>query len=214
MNVDLDDASIRAAQQFLFGPSPVPADPPMTVEPPQRQDDVERRIAELLAAQNARLHEINEAQEEVARRPIVLKPVAARPRAAARPRELVLRATGIHRAGNGWQVRCRGGGVMVSKYVADSRYDGYVGAFIEALDVRDELYGEHDLPIPPAIEAVVDGERVAPELLATRGGLAVRWRGKDYEVSGEDAEEIATEIALDVFVEYLQTLRDGVSVAA
>jgi hypothetical protein len=35
----------------------------------------------------------------------------------------------------------------------------------------------------------------------------VHWQGQQHVVTGHDAEEIATEIALDLFVEFLDNLR-------
>jgi hypothetical protein len=91
--------------------------------------------------------------------------------------------------------------------VNDARYGGYVGSFIAALEVRDGFYRERGMPIPGDVEAVFDGERVAPEIVRRKRSIVVRWQGQEHVVTGEDAEEIATEIALDLFVEFLGTLQ-------
>lgn len=91
--------------------------------------------------------------------------------------------------------------------VNDERHGGYVGSFIAALDIRDRFYRERAIPIPWQIEAIVDGERLAPEVVTGKRSIVVCWQGQEHVVTGDDAEEIATEIALDLFVEFLDNLR-------
>ncbi len=123
------------------------------------------------------------------------------------PPRLELSAPDIRRAVAGWRARCIHKRGVDSRHVKDTRYGGYVGSFIRALDFRDGFHRERGLPIPREIAAVVDGKRVAPEVFKREQSLVVRWQGQEHEVTGDDAEEIATEIALDLFVEFLDTFR-------
>lgn len=124
------------------------------------------------------------------------------------PPRLELSAPHIRRAPAGWRARCIHTKGVDSRHVNDARYGGYVGSFIRALDFRDGFHRQRGLPIPWEIAAIVDGKRVAPEVVRTGRALIVRWQGQEHVVTGEDAEEIATEIALDLFVEFLDTFRD------
>lgn len=124
---------------------------------------------------------------------------------------LELSAPHIRRTASGWRARCIHQRGVDSRHVNDARYGGYIGSFLEALDVRDRFFRERGLPIPWEIEAVLDGERVAPEIVRRKRSIVVRWQGQEHEVSGADAEEIATEIALDLFVEFLNALQHRAS---
>jgi hypothetical protein len=117
---------------------------------------------------------------------------------------LELSATDIRRTDTGWRARCIHKRGVDSRHVNDARYGGYVKSFIEAIDVRDRFCRNRGVPIPWEIEAVVDGDRVAPEVVRQGNKFVVRWQGQEHEVTGADAEEIATEVALDLFVEYLE----------
>lgn len=119
------------------------------------------------------------------------------------PPRLELSAPDIRRAPAGWRARCIHKRGVDSRHVKDARYGGYVGSFIRALDFRDRFHRERGVPIPWEIAAVVDGKRVAPEVVWRRRALVVRWQGQEHVVSGE-----ADEIALDLFVEHLDTFRD------
>lgn len=119
------------------------------------------------------------------------------------PARLELSATDIRRTESGWRARCIHKRGVDSRHVNDARYGGYVKSFIEAIDVRDRFCRERGMPIPWEVEAIVDGVRVAPEVERKGRSIVVRWQGQEHVVTGEDAEEIATEIALDLFVEYL-----------
>lgn len=127
--------------------------------------------------------------------------------------EIVLSATGVRRAGTGWRASCVHRRGVDSRYVADTRYGGYVGAFLHALEIRDGFYRERRLPIPWEAAAVVDGRAAATELERDGERILVRWNGEEHEVTGDDAEEVATELALDLFVELVSTLPGAPSVA-
>lgn len=131
--------------------------------------------------------------------------------AESEPAPLELSAPDIRRTASGWRARCIHSRGVDSRHVYDARYGYYVGSFIEALDVRDRFYRERGMPIPWQIEAIVDGVRIAPEVVQREGAIVVRWQGQEHVVTGADAEEIATEIALDLFVEYLDGLRPEAS---
>ncbi len=108
-----------------------------------------------------------------------------------------------------WRARCIHTRGVDSRHVTDARHGGYIGSFIRALDFRDEFHRKRGVPIPREIAAVVDGKRVAPEVVRRRRAVVVRWQGQEHVVTGDDAEEIATEIvALDLFVEFLTSFRD------
>lgn len=123
------------------------------------------------------------------------------------PSSLELSAPDIRRTASGWRARCIHPRGVDSRHVNDARYGFYVGSFIEAVDVRDRFYRDRGIPIPWQIEAVVDGVHIAPEVVRRKRSIIVRWQGQEHVVTGKDAEEIATEIALDLFVELIDSLR-------
>lgn len=129
------------------------------------------------------------------------------PPAEPEPARLELSAPDVSRVAGGWRARCIHKRGVDSRHVNDARYGGYIGSFIEAIEVRDRFYRERGMQIPWRVEAVVDGERVAPEVRREKRSTVVSWQGEEHVVTGNDADEIATEIALDLFVEFLGTLQ-------
>jgi len=182
----LDSEAVRTAQEFLLGRSTRPG------RAPERRGDVARR------APQTRAPEAGPASAPA--------PPYDVPLPSATP-WLELTAPDIRRTDSGWRARCIHSRGVDSRHVNDVRYGGYVGSFIAALDVRDRFYRERGMAIPAEIEAVLDGERMAPEIVRRKRSLVVRWQGQEHVVSGDDAEEIATELALDLFVEFLGSLQ-------
>lgn len=134
--------------------------------------------------------------------------VAALPEPSfSEPAGLELSAADIRRTASGWRARCIHKRGVDSRHVQDARYGGYIKSFLQAIDTRDQFYRARGMPIPWQIEAIVDGVRVAPEVARSGRKLLVQWQGQEHVVTGTDAEEIATEIALDLFVEYLNGLQ-------
>lgn len=183
----LDHEAVRTAQEFLLGRSVRPG------RAPERRGDAVRKARPTRAPEP---YEPSSAPTPPADTPL--------------PSEtpwLELTAPDIRRTDSGWRARCIHTRGVDSRHVNDARYGGYVGSFIAALDARDRFYRERGMAIPWEIEAVLDGERIAPEIVRRKRSIVVRWQGQEHVVSGDDAEEIATELALDLFVEFLGALQ-------
>lgn len=182
----LDSEAVRAAKEFLLGPSGEPGHN-------RGRRGVQRRGGQARAPES----------------PVPAPPPAPPteiPIPAQRP-WLELAAPDIRRTDSGWRARCIHTRGVDARHVSDARYGGYLGSFIAALEARDRFYRERGLPIPWEIEAIVDGERIAPEVVRRKRSVVVRWQDQEHVVTGDDAQEIATEIALDLFVEFLGSLQ-------
>lgn len=180
MKHKLDQKALEAAKAYLLGR----ASPP--------QSDEAAATAKAKAAPSS----------------VTVSSVAALPEPSfSEPARLELSAADIRRTASGWRARCIHKRGVDSRHVQDARYGGYIKSFLQAIDIRDQFCRARGLPIPWQIEAIVDGVRVAPEVVRSGRKLLVQWQGQEHVVTGTDAEEIATEIALDLFVEYLDGLQ-------
>jgi hypothetical protein len=183
----LDEEALEAARAFLLGKPRLPESRGTTGREPPKAMALEARPTA----------------------PVISE--SPPPSLGSEPTPIELSATDIRRTSSGWRARCIHKRGVDSRHVNDARYGGYVKSFIEAMDVRDRFCRGRGLPIPWEIEAIVDGVRVAPEVEQTGRRFVVRWQGQEHVVTGADAQEIATEIALDLFVEYLDELQRQVS---
>ena len=180
MKHKLDEKALEAAKAFLLGRASAP------------QTDEAAMTAKAKTAQS----------------PVAVPSAAALPEPSfSEPAGLELSAADIRRTTSGWRARCIHKRGVDSRHVQDARYGGYIKSFLQAIDIRDQFCRARGIPIPWQIEAIVDGARVAPEVVRPGRKLLVRWQGQEHVVTGNDAEEIATEIALDLFVEYLNGLQ-------
>ena len=183
---DLDQESLEAARSFLLD----------RTERRQAKDEGDKQLAAMLEEQRRRLDGITAEPET--------------PEPVPEARRVELTADRIRRVKGGWRASCRHRRGVDARFVSDERYGGYVRSFIEAIDVRDRFHRDRRVPLPTAIAAIVDGETIAPEFApAGDDRVVVRFRGEEHDVEGDDALEIAVEIALDLFVEYLWTLPEA-----
>ena len=183
---DLDPESLRAARSFLLD----------RTERRQAKDEGDKQLAAMLEEQRRRLDGITAEPEA--------------PEPAPEARRVELTADRIRRVKGGWRASCRHRRGVDARFVSDERYGGYLRSFIEAIDVRDRFHRDRRVALPTEIAAIVEGERVAPDFeRADEDHVVVRFRGEEHEVEGDDALEIAIEIALDLFVEYLWTLPEA-----